>query len=167
MFNNRTKWTNRLHTQIEEQYVQEGWHKTGLRKYIREQCDFIEDYDKEYILDNMNGIQPDLWRHFQGPVYGMQLCEYVNVFDLVEVVVSNDISEDKMNKYYFLWQCFDNTDNCQMRLSRVDDTGYPVTIMANNPFEDEVFGRRHWYKISNTDPGFMCSWFGWSDPRWL
>lgn len=160
-------WIERLHTQIEYEYVKHGWNRTGFRKYFREQCNDVEDYDKEYLLDGLKGIQPDLWRHFKGTLHGINVSDYVNVFDFAEVVVSNDLNENKIELYYNLWTMFDATDNCAMALRRIDDTGSMITIMGNSPFEDEVFGRRNHYKNSNTDPELMCDFFGWHKPKWM
>jgi hypothetical protein len=134
-----------LHDKIESKYVEKGWCKYGVKKWLREESPLC-DYDLEYVMQAFKGTKPDLWKISDQNSY---VC-----LDIGEVVCSHDLNDKKLNQYYNIWFAFDSSDNMVMRLFRIDDTGSPTLLMGETPFEDKIYGRRAFLKMLEDTAGY-------------
>jgi len=101
-----------------------------------------DDYDERHHLraDCLKaGILPDAWRFVpEGLAEGWGYP--VTMLELAEVVVTNRLSEDKLDRLVELWFCFDASDCYALRVRVFDQFGQPSAVLDDDYFAARFHG---------------------------
>jgi hypothetical protein len=105
-----------------------GW-KSSVRKYFQQEPWASSDTIEE-ILEIVNEIPciPKAWRfRIEGKKEGWG-TDRVLVLELLEVEVSNPVSDNKLDWYEHLWWAMDSSAMLHLRVFRMDRFGYVLPL---------------------------------------
>lgn len=135
-----------LHTRLIKKACENGWNnargwKASVRKYLQKEPWATDTIEEILELVNEMPCVPDAWRFcIEGREEGWGI-DQVLVFEVLEVEVSNPVSNNKLDWYEHLWWAMDCTYMLHLRAFRMDRFGYILPLCTENTVQ-ELISRR-------------------------
>lgn len=136
-----------IHDQLIRKACDHGW--SSGRGWKSSVCSHLQQvpWSEDAIADVLDVLEempciPDAWRFlFEGKQEGWA-SDKILVIELLEVEVSNPVSNEKLEWYEHLWWAMDSTASLHLRIFRMDRFGYILPLCHEHTIL-ELISRRH------------------------